>query len=604
MSEWDLDKKKAFTKAMGKKRANFAKGGLIKKLGKRKYFDDGGSVYALGGPANSAVGGQATNPNTGILGSINGALGLNDNYQAGSANLQAGTNAAQLNQAYTDAQNGIANQANLVNTLQPQAQTAVNNQNDLANQYSQMTRGEGPNPALAQLNQATGKNVANQAALMAGQRGASANAGLLARQTAQQGAATQQEAAGQGATLQAQQQIAAQNNLANLANNQISQTGQAVTGQNSAAQNEQANLQNANTSLNNANVGMQSNINNVNSQTAAANQNMAGKMLGGIGSAVSGLAGGLFAEGGEVEKDHHIKLAEMNSAALNHAMKNFDEGGEVDAPNLGTFKAGVDSASSPSVASSSSLPSGGGSGGGGGGAGLIDKALGAIGLADGGQIQANPLLSPQAGSPAQRSFAQPQFSQVSASSGPSIGSTQSLPTNENDFSKKVDELTKKKDSGNPAVYNQSDDQANEMYLDADSALGGNNPEMQLSASNDFPQMVARGGKICEGPHQSHVANFLAHGGKVKAMVSAEEVYLSPDKVRQVIHEGANPIKIGYKIPGKAKVKNDSLKNDVVPMTLEEGGVVIPRHITTHKMAPEKAELFVHRAIARKKASRK
>src|ERR1044072_7649053 len=54
-------------------------------------------------------------------------------------------------------------------------------QQNLANQLQGVANGTGPNPALAQLNQATGANVANQAALMASQRGTGANAGALAR---------------------------------------------------------------------------------------------------------------------------------------------------------------------------------------------------------------------------------------------------------------------------------------------------------------------------------------------------------------------------------------------------------------------------------------
>lgn len=94
--------------------------------------------------------------------------------------------------------------------LTPQLQQ---NQNSLTGQLQDAAAGKGPNPAQAMLAQSTGANVANQAALMAGQRGAGANVGLIARQAAQQGAATQQQAAGQGATLDAQQQIAARGQL-------------------------------------------------------------------------------------------------------------------------------------------------------------------------------------------------------------------------------------------------------------------------------------------------------------------------------------------------------------------------------------------------------
>ena len=85
------------------------------------------------------------------------------------------------------------------------------------------------------------------------------------------------------------------------------------------------------------------------------------------------------------------------------------------------------------------------------------------------------------------------------------------------------------------------------------------------------------------------------------MVSPGEIYLSPEQVKKVIHEGEDPAKIGQRFHGKAKVKGDSLKNDTIPKTLEEGGVVIDRE---HVGSREKRELFVHRAIARSRAKGK
>jgi hypothetical protein len=79
------------------------------------------------------------------------------------------------------------------------------------------------------------------------------------------------------------------------------------------------------------------------------------------------------------------------------------------------------------------------------------------------------------------------------------------------------------------------------------------------------------------------------------MVSPGERYLNPDEVKKVVEEGANPLRIGKKVLGRPKVKGDSLKNDTVPVTLDEGGVVIPRHIM-NKKSSEKAELFVRRAV--------
>lgn len=125
------------------------------------------------------------------------------------------------------------------------ATQASSQQQALSNMLMQQAQGQGPNPAQAMLNQATGKNVANQAALMASQRGASANPALMARQAAMQGAGIEQQAAGQAATLGAQQQLAAQSQLAGLSNQQIGAQ------QNANAQNisMQGNMNSANAGL-------------------------------------------------------------------------------------------------------------------------------------------------------------------------------------------------------------------------------------------------------------------------------------------------------------------------------------------------------------------
>src|ERR1700677_3453377 len=145
----------------------------------------------------------------GLAGQVGNLLGTSDNYTANP--ITSGTNQNQLNSAYVGAQSGLQQQNNVVNTLNPGLTQGANSQAALAAQLQAQANGQGPNVAQNQLAQATGANVANQAALAAGQRGSSQNVGLLARQNAQQGAATQQNAAGQAATLGAQQQIAAQN---------------------------------------------------------------------------------------------------------------------------------------------------------------------------------------------------------------------------------------------------------------------------------------------------------------------------------------------------------------------------------------------------------
>lgn len=577
----DMKKRNSFVKKCGKKRRSFSKGGVIRKIGNKHYFDDGGTVLA--GPNTNSVSQNAVNPNTGVLGTISNALGLNDQFQAGAAQINPGTNTAQLNNAYTGAQTGLNNQNTLVGELQPQVPVAVQNQLAVAQQEKDMLNGVGPNPALTQLNQTTGQNIAGTTAAMAGVRGSSVNPALIAREAAQQGAATEQNAVGQAATLSAEQQVAARQDLANLSNNQISQTGQAVTNANTANQNEQSILQGANTAANNAAVGMQSNINNTNAATAAANQNMQGNVLGGIGAGISAVSN-LFEEGGVVGEDgdkipEHLKIAEMNAHSINHSKKlKMADGGGV--TNLGSSNYVPQAPQpAPNIPSSSPLPvpqeKSGGSGGGGGGI----MSLAAL-LANGGKVSAPNLGSSN-------------FAQQSSQAGPNIESMQALPANEENFADDVNGLKKKPQA--PTTVGE----AQPWELGGGMAGGPMDNNLDM---NEGPQYAAQGGMMknyCAGPHDSHVANFL-HGGKVEAMVSPDEVYLSPEKVREVIHEGANPLKIGLKIPGKAKVKGDSLKNDTVPMTLEEGGVVIPRHVT-RKMSPEKAELFVHRALARKKA---
>lgn len=576
----DNNKKAEFVRAFGKKRLKFAKGGQVK----RKKFADGGTT--LSGPTDRGTQQNATNPNTGFLGSIGGSLGLNNNFQATGANIQAGTNTEQLNQAYQGAQGALGNQQNLVNQLNPGVGSGVQSQNELANQYLAMTQGGGPNPALAQLNQATQQNINNQAALMAGQRGASANAGLIARQAAQQGAQTQQQAVGQAATLEAQQAIAAQQNLENLAAQQVSQAGQAVTGLNSAQQNEQALLQNANTAFNNANVGIQSNINSTNAQTAAANQNMASNIFGGIGSAVSALTGGFLAKGGVVE-NHHLKLAEMNAHSLIHTNK-FAEGGEVgNGPDLGTFKASTADASAPDVASTASLPAASKSSGGSGIDAVAKLApLAMAAMADGGPIGANPLLMQTPG--ATVSLGQGQFNPGSTSGGPSIASTSPFAGQPAKISDTVDKL-KKKNKDTESV-------GEDPGWDLGGGMAGGPGDEMGDSFDPFGTMMAAHGGVAFSP--GHFERYFAKGGEVPALVSAGEIYLSPEQVDKVLKEDVDPKAIGHKFNGKAKVKGDSYKNDTIPATLREGGVVIDRD---HMGSAEKRKLFVHKAMAKKQA---
>lgn len=276
----------------------------------------------------------------GMSGGNSGGAGLN--YKAASTPIYNPTSPEQVQGAYGNAQFGLNQQQQYLGALQ--GQNGIGNQANvyqqqqaLAAQLQGVANGTGPNPALQQLQNTTGQNVQNQAALMASQRGTGANAGLLARQAAMQGANIQQQAVGQGAALSAQQQLAGlgmlqnqQGMLGNLATQQVGQQANAIQGYNNAAQQEQANLLNASAQNNQANVAMQSNINNANAgiaNTAAqGQQKLVQGALGGIGSAVSDL----FAKGGSVQ----INQTGPQSFAGKHlnGVHNYSEGSSLMVP--------------------------------------------------------------------------------------------------------------------------------------------------------------------------------------------------------------------------------------------------------------------------------
>ncbi len=233
----------------------------------------------------------------GLSGGVNGT-GLPAPQLAGIVNP---TSPNQTGTAYNQTQDAIGQQQALLQALQ--AQNGIQNQSQVYGQLQGVANGTGPNPAQAMLNQATGANVANQAALMAGQRGASQNVGLMARQAAQQGANTQQQAVGQGATLQANQSLNAIGAAGNMANTQAANQIGATAANTGATLAQQQNLLGAQGQFNNALVSNQGNVNSVYGQlantTMQGQQATIGGILNGLGGAASS---GSMAEGGEVQK--------------------------------------------------------------------------------------------------------------------------------------------------------------------------------------------------------------------------------------------------------------------------------------------------------------
>lgn len=436
-----ISKAKKFNERMGK-RKSLAHGGRVK----RQNFAAGGVGAALGTAAQGALSGGAAGIALGPVGAAVGAGigaigGFISSLMSGGSpqmpNITDPVTGAQITDAIGRV---VASQDQLKGFADAlQGANGVQNQSAVFNQLQAVTQGKGPNPAAAMLAESTGKNVANQAAMAAGQRGASANVGLMERENAQQGAATQQQAAGQGATLQATQSLNALNSSGQIAGQQVGETQNALSATNQAATTNQSNLLNAQTAYNNQLTGAQGNVNSSNTSLATA-------AMPGQNEALKGAVGA-----------------------------------------VGTAK----------------------------------TALGALG--------------------------------GNGTTGPNNGN-----------------------NGNPV----------------------NSSGQPVSQNLSLPVNEAEGGLIhkpIEGPHVSHLANYLtmSKGGKVPAMVSPGEIYLSPEQAHRVVHDDADPLKIGEKIGGKAKVKGDSLKNDTVPKTLEQGGVVIKR---SHTKNPETAKLFVHKSM--------
>lgn len=233
----------------------------------------------LAGAASGAAAGTAILPGIGTaigagLGGLAGLFSGSDD-----PNTVTPVTQEQLATANAQTQSGLAQQNAFVNALQ--AQNGIGNQSSTFNQLQGVANGTGPNPAQAALQQATGANVANQAALMAGQRGAGANTGLIARQAAQQGANTQQQAIGQGATLQAQQSLGALGQMGGIAGQQVGQQAGALQNLNQFGLANQGQLLGA--------TGTQTGNQNVANQQ---NNNMIGGLLNGAGAAIGALGGG------------------------------------------------------------------------------------------------------------------------------------------------------------------------------------------------------------------------------------------------------------------------------------------------------------------------
>lgn len=499
---------------------------------------------------------------TGSVGGNRGGAGLN--YNADLANVLAPNTVAQANEQYGNVNNGLANQAGFLQAVQ--AQNGLGNQSSVFNQLQGVANGTGPNPAQAQLAQATAANTANQASLMAGQRGSSANPALIARQAAMQGAQNQQNAAGQAATMQANQSLNALSSMGNLATSQANQQAGATNAYSQAAQGAQSNVLGGIAAQNNANVGMTSNQNSSNagiSQVAAKQQgDLIGNLTGGVGAAFGLAQGGMVPQkmeaGGVAVGTPPPQAAKGPKSRIGQYFSQMNSPQAQKADNSGGAQAGQ----------------------------AIGKGLG-MGLKS---LFGASTPSPQAHTMGSDASDYQMLSNAGEQGGNSLDYT-NLPDQQPSLIAST--------GGNPPDVGAID-----AMQPPPPALDNGPMSMGDNLGMTAPMMEADGGMIQQIVKMAPmIATMMAaKGGKVPALLSPGERVLSPDKAKAVVEGKADPIKDGKKVPGKPKVDGDknSYANDTVPASMTPGAIVLPRSITQGKNPGHEAKKFVEAIMAKNK----
>lgn len=205
---------------------------------------------------------------------------------------------------------------NPINQSQDQFNNNIANQGTLAQQLALQAQGQGPNPALSQLQQSTNANSQQAAAQAASTAGI--NPALAARLAVDAGANANQQAAGQAATMRANQELGAQGQLANLYGQMGGQQIQ-----------NQSTLQGALANQNQLYSQNQLEPQRINGQIQQSNNQQAGQIFGGLINGAGGLLGkGLgLASGGPVPSrlPDHLQAV----ASIYHPTIDFRSGGPV-----------------------------------------------------------------------------------------------------------------------------------------------------------------------------------------------------------------------------------------------------------------------------------
>lgn len=569
------------------------------------------------------VGGFLSNP----IGSITGALGMQNQYDPQSANIANpfGSDAA--------AQAAIGNAMGASGGVWGQqgalAQQLIQrmNQSDprydaLIQQTMAQAAGQGPNPAQAQFQQNMNQAVQQQAGAIASVRGL--NPALAARLAATGGAGMMQNAAGQAATLQAQQQLAAQG-LAGQLIGQQTQLQQGYGGLGASllgtmggqGMTQQQILQAAIANQNAQRVAMQSNINQVGAGVAAQNAQLNAGLVGGILQGLGGAAAQGSLPAGAGAAAAAAKGGRVTRTGVSRQPQKMANGGVAAGPlqpaELPSF--GPADASTPSIPIPDYLP----------------------------PIQP---FSPQQ----MLAASAPAPTQPAKSNSPLSSLGQSLAATGASGQQAFREFAGGASAGAPWVL-----------APGNFAKGGNVPAPGAAAPVAAPNPMAQppSDRLPEAPAEvANRAMAVAHtvakslsqmDPRAAAVVFADLTGLptnyTPDDIRRSYHalalhnaallaqrptaptasppvaqwmprrpaEDTVPLKramggraapidarSGGKVPGAAQVAGDSERNDTVPAMLSPKEIVLPRSVTMAPDAPQKAAKFVSHLVSRRK----
>lgn len=529
--------------------------------------------------------------------------------QNGIRNQNSVYNQQQVLLGQLGAVNGIGNQQS---ALQAQQQLAAQQQG-LAGQYQNLANGVGPNPAQAQLAQNTAANVAQTGALMAGQRGASQNVGLIARQAAQQGAQAQQQAVGQAATLQAQQQLAGLSGLANQqaaiggTNQNIAGIAQNQVGQQQSQQTNAANLATqqagqqlsasqaaANTALGNqSNIyGLQSNINTTNAGIAAGNQKaqagLIGGVLGSVGAGSANVGGQGQAYGGEIRK-----YADGGPVAV--------PGPQVQTPNAYVAPPQTGAQSYIGRYMNGQIAPGGGG---------LNQDQGKSGQ----QMGESAYNLAKTGYQAAKSL----FNKGEPEIEPGIANNPGVQAGSFDQRMTLDKLVGQEGQVNGSTFPSTVTAGSPVEGATDAAAAAGSSEAGISGAEAAATAAeeAAATLAAEEGGAEAAALFVAKGGQIEPGYDPH----NPDPstiggtlqdIMSYLNKGGMPrkdLQSGGKVKAsapsqKATKSGDSYSNDKIPAVLSEGEVVIPRSVMMSKDPVRNAAAFVQAVLAKKRTGR-